>query len=455
MSLVTSNTATVQLIAAGCRYNGASEHNVKGINLELKPGTITLICGASGSGKSSVLRMINGLIPHFHTAECEGTATIFGDAVQTLPLADIGQRCATVLQNPRTQFFTTSVAAELAFAGQNFQVEREEILRRTANALTAVGIEELAGRQLAGLSGGQLQKVACAQALAQHTDILLFDEPTSNLDTETIAELAGLLSTLKAEGKTIVVAEHRLYFLRGLVDEVLLIADGQVQQRFRGEEFFALTETHRKELGLRTLTEPKLTVPAAVSSGNGVHIEKLAVTLGGTTVLDVKNLSFPAGKVTGITGANGVGKTTLARTLCGLQKADRGTVVRGLSLKPKILDAFLVMQDVHRQLFAESVALEADLQYLEKLGLVDLAERHPLSLSGGQKQRLVIATALASGANVLLFDEPTSGVDYRHLDMIATQLQNLAQAGKTVIVISHDIEFLNHCTDQVIDLSSQ
>lgn len=318
-----------------------------------------------------------------------------------------------------------------------------------------MGIEELAGRQLAGLSGGQLQKVACAQALAQHTDILLFDEPTSNLDTETIAELAGLLSTLKAEGKTIVVAEHRLYFLRGLVDEVLLIADGQVQQRFRGEEFFALTETHRKELGLRTLTEPKLTVPAAVSSGNGVHIEKLAVTLGGTTVLDVKNLSFPAGKVTGITGVNGVGKTTLARTLCGLQKADRGTVVRGLSLKPKILDAFLVMQDVHRQLFAESVALEADLQYLEKLGLVDLAERHPLSLSGGQKQRLVIATALASGANVLLFDEPTSGVDYRHLDMIATQLQNLAQAGKTVIVISHDIEFLNHCTDQVIDLSSQ
>ena len=110
---------------------------------------------------------------------------------------------------------------------------------------------------------------------------------------------------------------------------------------------------------------------------------------------------------------------------------------------------------MHRQLFAESVALEADLQYLEKLGLVDLAERHPLSLSGGQKQRLVIATALASGANVLLFDEPTSGVDYRYLDMIATQLQNLAQAGKTVIVISHDIEFLNHCADQVIDLSSQ
>ena len=111
------------------------------------------------------------------------------------------------------------------------------------------------------------------------------------------------------------------------------------------------------------------------------------------------------------------------------------------------------MQDVHRQLFAESVSAEADVEYLSQVGLEEFAHRHPLSLSGGQKQRLVIATALASGAQVLLFDEPTSGVDYRHLDMIATQLRNLAQAGKTVIVISHDVEFLNHCADQVVDRS--
>lgn len=446
--------ATVHLTNAGCRYSGAEQATIHGIDLIAQPGAITLICGASGSGKSSILRLINGLVPHFHSAECEGEVILGGDTVPTLPLAKIGQRCATVLQNPRTQFFTTSVAAELAFAGQNFQVPREEILRRIADSLAAVGVTELATRSLSGLSGGQLQKVACAQALAQHTDILLFDEPTSNLDAETIDELAELLTKLKTEGKTLLIAEHRLYFLRGLVDNVVLMENGEIKRYFSGDEFFSLTDAQRKNLGLRTLNPPQLQVPTTkAAGGTGVTIEKLGITIGGTAILDIENLVFAKGAVTGIIGANGIGKTTLARVLCGLHKPDRGAVVHGLSLKPRVPDAFLVMQDVHRQLFAESVGEEADPEYLAQVGLEEFAHRHPLSLSGGQKQRLVIATALASGAQVLLFDEPTSGVDYRHLEMIATQLKNLAQAGKTVIVISHDVEFLNHCADHVVDLS--
>ncbi len=331
---------------------------------------------------------------------------------------------------------------------------RDEILRRIADSLAAVGVTDLATRSLGGLSGGQLQKVACAQALAQHTDILLFDEPTSNLDAATIDELATLLAKLKAEGKTILIAEHRLYFLCGLVDTVVLMDNGEAKHCFSGDEFFALTNTQRKDLGLRTLTPPQLKVSTASAAGcDGVTIEELSITIGRRTILDIDNLVFPKGAVTGIIGVNGIGKITLARVLCGLHKPDRGAVVRGLSLKPKVPDAFLVMQDVHRQLFAESVSAEADVEYLSQVGLEEFAHRHPLSLSGGQKQRLVIATALASGAQVLLFDEPTSGVDYRHLDMIATQLRNLAQAGKTVIVISHDVEFLNHCADQVVDRS--
>ena len=197
-------------------YAAAPERPVlENVNFAPQPG-ITLLCGASGSGKSSVLRLINGLIPHFHAVTQTGTVRLGSKSVADMQLYEIGKSCATVFQNPRTQFFTTEVDSELAFAGQNFQVPADELLRRSAAALRDVGITDLAGRSLRTLSGGQVQKVACAQAVAQTTPIILFDEPTSNLDPAAITEFAALLGRLKAQGKTIIIAEHRLYFLRGL-----------------------------------------------------------------------------------------------------------------------------------------------------------------------------------------------------------------------------------------------
>ena len=354
-----------------------------------------------------------------------------------------------MFQNPRTQFFTTEVDSELAFAGQNFQVPADELRKRSAAALQDVGITDLAGRSLRTLSGGQVQKVACAQAVAQTTPIILFDEPTSNLDPAAITEFAALLGRLKAQGKTIIIAEHRLYFLRGLVDQVLLIAGGRVAHTYTGEEFFNLG-AKAQELGLRTLEKPQLNrVPEPSPTEQGVHVRGVQVSFGGRRVLDIADMCFPEGKVTGIIGPNGAGKTTLARVLCGLQRVQAGTVE--FSAKPG--RAFLVMQDVHRQLFTESVAQEAGPEFLAQLGLDQLADRHPLSLSGGQKQRLVCATALSMDVPVLLFDEPTSGVDYHHLKLVAELLRGLAADGKTVIVISHDIEFLNHCVDHIVQLA--
>ena len=291
--------------------------------------------------------------------------------------------------------------------------------------------------------------MACAQAVAQTTPIILFDEPTSNLDPAAITEFAALLGRLKAQGKTIIIAEHRLYFLRGLVDQVLLIAGGRVAHMYTGEEFFSLG-AKAQELGLRTLEKPQLNrVPEPSPAERGVHVRGVQVSFGGRRVLDIADMCFPEGKVTGIIGPNGAGKTTLARVLCGLQRVQAGTVE--FSAKPG--RAFLVMQDVHRQLFTESVAQEAGPEFLAQLGLDQLADRHPLSLSGGQKQRLVCATALSMDVPVLLFDEPTSGVDYHHLKLVAELLRGLAADGKTVIVISHDIEFLNHCVDHIVQLA--
>lgn len=151
-------------------------------------------------------------------------------------------------------------------------------------------------------------------------------------------------------------------------------------------------------------------------------------------------------------GANGIGKTTLARAVCRLQRARRGARMSLGGRELRSGRAFLVMQDVHRQLFTESVSQEASAPQLERLDLAALADRHPLSLSGGQKQRLVIATAIDQDARVLILDEPTSGVDHRHLVAIAAELRDLAREGRVVIVISHDVEFLNECADRVIDM---
>lgn len=446
------------------------------VDMDVTPGALTLVCGASGSGKSTVLRLLNGLIPNFHEGELSGRVLIDDEDVSSAPIERSGLRTATVFQNPASQFFTTTVADELAFAPQNYRVEAGEIRRRRAGALEELGIGDLADRDLRALSGGQVQKVACAQALAQRTPVILLDEPTSNLDPRAIDDVRATIGRLKAAGRTLVVAEHRIYFLRGLVDEVVIMGRGRVVHRMAGEELWRIGEARRKELGLRALERPRLAVRpaglAAIAGGpgrrpaadgaaaddavgngaDGLLIENLQVERSGRLVLDIPRLFFPAGAVTGVVGANGVGKTTLARAVCRLQRARRGARMSLGGRELRSGRAFLVMQDVHRQLFTESVSQEASAPQLERLDLAALADRHPLSLSGGQKQRLVIATAIDQDARVLILDEPTSGVDHRHLVAIAAELRDLAREGRVVIVISHDVEFLNECADRVIDM---
>ena len=498
------------------------------VSLAPAAGSLTLVCGASGSGKSTLVRLVNGLVPHFHHGRRDGEVLVEGREVADTPIEQMGRVTATVFQDPATQFFTTTVADELAFAPQNYQVPAQEIRRRRLRAVEELGIEDLLGRDLKGLSGGQLQKVACAQALVQDTPVVLLDEPTSNLDPRAIEDVRAAVARLRELGRTVVVAEHRVYFLEGLADEVVLMQDGRVAGRMSGADFYAMGE-ERRSLGLRTLERPELRVPvtpvaalrdggpgdggtvpgaggapgtgAALGAGDapgvragvapgtggadvpgtgdvpgagaaarpagpgegrtggaqggqgGLLVEDLVVERGGRRILDIASLRFPAGAITGVTGVNGIGKTTLARAVCRLQRARRGARVTLDGQELRHGQAFLVMQDVHRQLFAESVSQEASAPQLERLDLAGLAERHPLSLSGGQKQRLVIATAVDQDARVIVLDEPTSGVDYRHLLTIAAELRSLADEGRVVVVISHDIEFLNECADHVIEIT--
>ena len=468
---------------------------LKDVDLSADAGSLTLVCGASGCGKSTLMKALTGLVPQMTPGELDGVVRINGRNLADVALTDVGHLCSSVFQNPRTQFFCDTVAEELAFCGENYGRERATLRQQSERAAKLMGISHLLERKLATLSGGQLQKVALACALASGAPVLLADEPTSNLDPAAISEVRAALKVLKEQGLTIVVVEHRLHFLRGLADQVLLMEGGRVTRRWNGAEFFSMGQAQRRSLGLRTLVDPgppetwvgqvkegrqekqvgrqekqvgRQEKREATPSQIRLSCRGLSFAYGASPVFEGLDADFPAGQITCIAGANGVGKTTLVRVLCGLAAPSSGSIsMDGVpaSRKTRRSACALVMQDTGRQLFSDTLAGELTIgashasgqsgeQLLADFDLANLGERHPLSLSGGQKQRLVIAAARATGRPIVILDEPTSGVDARHLDSITATLRRIADEGAAVVVVTHDGEFAAACADRLITLTA-
>lgn len=461
---------------------------LKDVDLSADAGSLTLVCGASGCGKSTLMKALTGLVPQMTPGELDGVVRINGRNLADVALTDVGHLCSSVFQNPRTQFFCDTVAEELAFCGENYGRERATLRQQSERAAKLMGISHLMERKLTTLSGGQLQKVALACALASGAPVLLADEPTSNLDPAAISEVQAALKVLKEQGLTIIVVEHRLHFLRGLADQVLLMESGRVTRRWNGAEFFSMGQAQRRSLGLRTLVDPgppetwvgqvkegrqekqtgRQEKREATPSQVRLSCRGLSFAYGASPVFEGLDADFPAGQITCIAGANGVGKTTLVRVLCGLAAPSSGSIsMDGVpaSRKTRRSACALVMQDTGRQLFSDTLAGELTIgashasgQSGEKLladfDLANLGERHPLSLSGGQKQRLVIAAARATGRPIVILDEPTSGVDARHLDSITATLRRIADEGAAVVVVTHDGEFAAACADRLITLTA-
>lgn len=465
------------------------------VSFSVPRGSLTVLCGGSGSGKSTALRLMNGLVPQFHSGTMFGQVEVCGLEIPTLELAQSGSVSATVFQNPRSQFFTTDVRSEIAFRNENHGMNPAQIASRTKSAAHQVGIESLLDRDLHALSGGELQNVACAQAIAQGTKVLLCDEPTSNLDAEAIDRFARLLARLKSQGITIVVAEHRLYFLRELADQIIHFDKGHIAHYWSKDEFNALSKDEACRLGLRTLTPPaslslmRHIIEPSGGAGQtadesdthiptprhnvslstaplreGLLLEGVCAHYGKHRVLDLPSLAVHRGEVTMLVGPNGAGKSTLTKIICGLLAPDRGSHImldgRNVDNQSRMAASAMVMQDVEQQLFSATVRTELllgapdsdPMPLLERFDLLALADRHPLSLSGGQQQRLMIAAAVARDADLYLFDEPTSGVDRHHLDAIAQQMRDLAAMNHIVLVVTHDPELVDACADTIIAL---
>ncbi len=296
---------------------------------------------------------------------------------------------------------------------------------------------------------------------------MVLDEPTANLDNEAILRLRDLLITAKRKGKTIVIAEHRLWFLKNIVDRVIYMKEGSYHKSISGKEFFNFHKSDREDYGLRNTNFEKVEKDHFLKDGL-FRVENLKFSRKGNSIID--NLSFGAkpGEILGIVGKNGSGKTTLLKLLSGLIKTDKGGIYfdnRPMKLKEIRKLVFLVMQDVNHQLFTESVIAECRLgnknrneiikKTLIDMGLYEYQDSHPMALSGGQKQRLAIVSAILSNKPVILFDEPSSGLDYKHMYSFVSIIRRQADLGKIVIIVSHDNELLNLCVDRVLRLDEE
>lgn len=451
------------------KYKNLDGGTVDDINLSIKEGEIILLCGKSGCGKTTITRLINGLIPHYYEGSIGGTINVDGLNVRKTELYKISQKVGSVFQNPRSQFFCVDTSGEIVFGCENQGLNRNETINRYLNTVKSFQIENLMGRNIFMLSGGEKQKIACASACATSPDIIVLDEPTSNLDIDAIKELSNIIKMWKSQGKTVIIAEHRIYWLTDICDRVIYLENGQISFDMPMDEFKKISPSHMSELGLRTININSLeyTVKNVAFSSEKIILKNFKFKYKHETkyALDIDQITVPENSIIAVIGHNGAGKSTFSKCLCGLNSHFKGTITIHGKEKKKITDiSYMVMQDVDHQLFSETVLSDVTLnlscvdtqkacEVLEKFDLSEYKDRHPMSLSGGQKQRVAIAAAILADKEILIFDEPTSGLDYIHMEETAQMLKSFI-GKKTIFVVTHDLELILKSCTHVIQIDN-
>jgi len=419
------------------------------VSLEIRPGEVVLVLGPSGSGKSTLVRALAGLVPWFHGGRFSGRVEVAGRDTRRSRPAELAGVVATVFQDPEDQIVLAQVEAEVAFGLENVGTPPAAILPRVGRALDAVGAAHLAGRRVVELSGGELQRVCLASALALEPQLLLLDEPTSQLDPD---GAEAFLERAVASGAAVVVSEQRPAAALRHADRVLFLDRGRIVLDAPREEAIAWLAEHR----------PAWTASPSDNLSQGRAGEVVACVEGarfayggGPEVLGGASLELRRGEVVALTGPNGSGKTTLAKLAAGLLEAQAGTVERAGR-------AAFLLQDPGRYLVRETaldeVALGAGAEQarraLADVGLAWAERTHPRDLSSGERERLALATVLVAEPDLLVLDEPTRGVDPERKAELAALLRAQA-ARRATLVVTHDVVFAQEVADREVSLGAE
>ena len=424
-------------------YPDSASRTLSDVTLRIEPGERVVVLGGSGSGKSTLLRALAGLVPHFHGGRFAGRVEIDGRDTRRERPADLAGSVACVFQDPEDQIVMTRVEAEVAFGLENLGTPPDAIGELVRGALAAVGAEDLVERRTYELSGGELQRVCLAAALALAPRLLLLDEPTSQLDPAGATAFFELLGELPC---AVVCAEQRPARALEWAERVLFLDAGRLELDAPVDEALDWLRAHRPAFSPRVAAAPSEPASgAAVCRLDGVSYEG---RVGETS------LAVGRGEIVALVGSNGSGKTTLAKLAAGLLEPTSGRVeLRGR--------AAYLSQDPGRYLVRERAEDEVALgsggdlvrarAALASVGLEGHERRHPRDLSSGERERLGLACVLVTEPDLLVLDEPTRGVDPERKDLLA-ELLRAERAGCATLVLTHDLVFAGEVADRLVSL---
>lgn len=457
----------IQLENVSFQYQDQAKMALQGISLDIQTGEVIVLCGKSGCGKTTITRLLNGLIPYYINGQLQGSIKLGNKNIRSLEIHEISKLTGSVFQNPKTQFYNIDTDSELVFTVENFGLSPEEILSRKAEVVEQLQLQNLLKRNLFHLSGGEKQRIACASIAIHDPPIIILDEPSANLDKAATAQLGELIALWKEQGKTIVISEHRLHYFKNLADRFIYLEDGQIKHIFTQKEMLAMSNEALYQLGLRALHFEKLVPRQAHFPFQNLRFKLETLTFSRQDFqLNIAGFELPFPAVIAITGHNGAGKSTFAKSMTGLNRRASPVLYIGdvkYRKKQCLRISSIVMQDVHHQLFTENVLAEILLsmpepnekRVLDLLSLLDVSElkdAHPMALSGGEQQRVAILSAIAADKQLVIMDEPTSGLDYHHMRQFASCMNILRSQKKLVFIITHDEEMISLCCDGTIEL---
>ena len=440
----------IRLKEVSFKYDGAKENVLENINLTVEYGETVLLSGVSGEGKSTLLSIINGVIPFVNSGEFSGSVEIDGKDVTKLKISERSKLIGTVLQNADEQIIYDLVNEEIAFGCENLNIASEEIDRRIERFTTLMQIEKNAKTKT--LSGGQKQRLITASTLAMEQKIIILDEPLANLDTHTAHILLKALRNLANSGYAVLIVEHRLDVVKNYIDKVM---------RIENKQLFTSTDINDLNNGIKTIPHADSSLPRQML----IKGEKLFFAAGDRNIIEGLDIEIRAGERIVLLGENGCGKTTLMRMLARLNKPNDGALSQTITKSKKANSKWFskvgyVYQNPTYQLFMPTLLSEISFkakseemarEMINAFGLSGLEQRHPQSLSEGQKRRASIAAVCASEPTVLFLDEPTVGQDYKNLCKTVETVNKINKnLGTAIVTVTHDKRCAGALADRVL-----